>query len=51
MRDVDPVDYYRTKMDIPTTQDAIIVSCFPPQVEGWIWEKPKSKKDYFKVFE
>lgn len=41
-------DYY-DKMDIPSTQNAVLVANFPKEVEAWVWEAPKTKKQFFKV--
>ena len=41
-------DYY-DKMDIPATQNAVLVANFPKEVEAWIWETPRNKKKFFQV--
>jgi hypothetical protein len=49
-----PVDeeYYLKKMDIPDTNEAIILSQFPEPVEKRIWEKEKKIElfDFFKSY-
>lgn len=36
-------------MDIPATQNAVLVANFPKEVEAWVWEAPKTKKKFFQV--
>ena len=40
-------EYYWKRMDIPTTNNAIIASQFPENIVEWIWEK---KRKAFEVY-
>jgi hypothetical protein len=31
---------YLHKMDLPATENAIMVAAFPKKVVGWIWQEP-----------
>jgi hypothetical protein len=41
------VDEYLHKMDIPATNNAVIVSCFPENIIDWIWEEEKKVGAHF----
>lgn len=38
---------YLKKMDIPSTNEAIQVACFPKEISDWIWEEEKQVGAHF----
>lgn len=42
------VDEYLKKMDIPATNNAIVVSGFPEEVANWIWVEDQKVGAHFK---
>lgn len=36
-------------MDVPATQNAILIAAFPKEIEKWIWEEPRNKNQFFQV--
>lgn len=38
---------YWYKMDIPMTQNAVIIAQFPKEVEAWIWEVDRKPFEVF----